>query len=358
MLFFDSKPAQYVGIDIGSGGIKLIELKPQNKRGYLYTYGFSDTKVPFRYATTDAEREATIEETSRMVRAVAVAAKTVSTSAFTSVPQRDIFSTIVTVPAGDPKQLVINVAREIEKLVPFPLADAVLDTRTIEPLPSEAEQYKKISRVFVTAARKKIIQYYSDICTRAGFKLQSIETETFATIRSLLGSDPSPVLIIDMGKQITSLSYVSRLVPQVDMAIELGGDRINELLAKAWGKTPDEAEQMKIDAFDSLGEDADAQFQTLIEPLTKPLTKAIEGVLETMRRIQLGQLARPDKIMFTGGASNCPGLAKKIERHFSIKTFTADPWSRTVTPPALKPVLDRMGARCAVSIGLAQRPII
>lgn len=358
MLFFDSKPAQFVGIDIGSSGIKLVELRAQNKRGYMQTYAFSDTRVPFRYAKTDEERAALIDETAQMLGAVAKAAKTVSTTAITAVPQRDIFSTIITVANTDTKELVTNVAREIEKLIPFPLADAVLDTRIIEHLPQEAEEYKKIKRVFVTAARKKIIQFYSDICSRAGFKLNSIETETFATIRSLLGNDPSPVLIIDMGKQITSLSYISRLIPHVDVAIELGGDKINELLGKAWNKNPAEVEQMKTDAFDALGDEQDPQLATLLEPLTKPLTKSIEGVFETMRRVQAGELARPDKIILTGGAANCPGLAKKIEQQFSIKTFAADPWSRVVTPSGLKPVLDRMGARCAVAIGLAQRPII
>lgn len=358
MLFFESKPTQFVGIDIGSGGVKIVELRGQNKRPYLYTYAFSDEKLKFRYAHNDEERRAVIDETAAIVREVARAAKTQSQSAVASLPQRDVFSTIINIPQVDAKDFNSTIAHEVEKLLPFPLSEAVLDTRKIEPLPSEAEMYKKTERVFITAARSSTIKLYSDIFAKAGFKLQTIETETFATIRAMIGNDPSPVLMIDMGKQYTSFSYIARTIPQVDIVIETGGDKINELLAKAWNKSPDEVEGMKMDLFDEMGDEEDAAILAILEPAFKPLIKEIEIVFETMRRTALGTVTRPDKIILTGGASHCPMLAKKIESHFSIKTYAGDPWARVITSAALKPVLDRIGPRFAVAIGLAERLIM
>ncbi len=359
MSLFESKPTQFVGIDIGSGGVKLVELRGQNKRPYLYTYAFSEEKIKFRYAKNDEERKALVDETAAIVREVAKAAKTTSTAAVASLPQRDVYSTIITIPQVDPKEFNATIAHEIEKLLPFPLSDAVLDTRKIEPLPSEAELYKKTVRVFITAARKSTIQQYSDIFSKAGFKLQTIETETFATIRAMIGTDPSPVMMIDMGKQYTSFSYIARTIPHVDFVIETGGDKINELLARAWNKTPEDVEQMKMDLFDEFASGTDdAAIEKILEPAIKPIIKEIEIVLETMRRTTLGTITRPDKIILTGGASHCPTLAKKIETHFSIKTYAGDPWARIISPPALKPVLDRIGQRFSVAAGLAERLII
>ena len=358
MLFFESKPTQFVGIDIGSGGIKLVELRGQGKRPYLYTYAFSDSPVPFRNARTDAERQSLVDSTAEMIKAVARSAKTSSNVAVASLPQRDVFSTIITIPHADPKEFSVAVAREIEKLLPFPLAEAQLDTRKIEPLPGEAEQYKKIDRIFVTAARKKVIQTYSEVFSKAGFKLQAIETETFATIRSLLGNDPAPTMIIDMGKTYTSFTYVSRTVPQVDVVIETGGDKLNELLARAWNKSPGEVEDMKIELFEQLDEMGDPQIETMLQSIFTPIIKEIEIVLEIARKTSAGAISRPDKIILTGGAARCPMLAQKIETHFSIKTYAGDPWARVIAPPALKPVLDRIGPRFSVAIGLAQRLIV
>ncbi len=358
MPLFESKPTQFVGIDIGSGGIKLVELRASGGRPYLFTYGFSDQTIDFRYAKNDADRKSAVDKTAAAIRAVAAAAKTQSTLAVASLSQRDVFSTILTIPQADPKDLNASVAHEVEKLLPFPLAEAMLDTRKIESLSADAELYKKTDRVFVSAARKSAIQMYTEIFSKAGFQLKTIETETFATIRALIGTDPSPVLIIDMGQHTTSFSYIARAVPNVDVVIEIGGDRINEVLSKAWNKSPEEVESTKIDLFDELSEEDEISIATLLDPVYRPILKEIELVLENVRHTAVGSLTRPDKIILTGGSSGCPQLAKKIEAQFSIKTFAGDPWARVMTPPALKPVLDRVGQRFAVAVGLAERLIL
>ncbi len=358
MLFFESKPTQFVGIDIGSGGIKLVELRGQNKRPYLYTYAFSDVDVPLRAARTDEERAAAVDATAQMIKDIAAGAKTTSNAAIASLPQRDVFSTIISIPHVEPKDFASTVAYEIEKLLPFPLVEAQLDTRKIEPLPSEVEQYKKIDRVFVTAARKKVIQLYSEIFTKAGFKLQAIETETFAAIRALLGTDPAPTIIIDMGKLYTSFTYVVRTVPIVDVVIETGGDKLNAVLARAWNKEVSEIEDMKIELFEQMTDaTTDPAIDAILQPVFIPIIKEIELVLNTARHGASAALTRPDKIILTGGAARCPGLARKIETQFSVKTYAGDPWARVVAPSGLKPVLDRIGPRFTIAIGLAQRLI-
>ena len=42
MPFF--KPKSYLGIDIGAGGIKLVELRQEKKRPVLFTYGLTSEK--------------------------------------------------------------------------------------------------------------------------------------------------------------------------------------------------------------------------------------------------------------------------------------------------------------------------
>jgi len=40
-----------------------------------------------------------------------------------------------------------------------------------------------------------------------------------------------------------------------------------------------------------------------------------------------------------------------------LNASVGDPWSRVIYPLELKPVLDRIGARFSVSVGLAMREI-
>ena len=49
---------------------------------------------------------------------------------------------------------------------------------------------------------------------------------------------------------------------------------------------------------------------------------------------------------------------EEIEKKFSMKVFVGDPWARTVYQDGLRQILDGLGPRMAVSIGLAMRNIV
>jgi Tfp pilus assembly PilM family ATPase len=50
-------------------------------------------------------------------------------------------------------------------------------------------------------------------------------------------------------------------------------------------------------------------------------------------------------------------LAPFFAKQLGIKTYVGDPWARVVSPEGLRPVLDEIGPRFAVAVGLAMRDI-
>ncbi len=52
-----------------------------------------------------------------------------------------------------------------------------------------------------------------------------------------------------------------------------------------------------------------------------------------------------------------PRLADAICATIGTKTYVGDPWARVVYPLDLRPVLDQIGARFSVAVGLAMRDI-
>ena len=63
------------------------------------------------------------------------------------------------------------------------------------------------------------------------------------------------------------------------------------------------------------------------------------------------------KIVLTGGSSGLPQLAPTIASQLNIKTYLGDPWARVACPSGLRSVLDDIGPRFSVAIGLAMRDI-
>ena len=51
------------------------------------------------------------------------------------------------------------------------------------------------------------------------------------------------------------------------------------------------------------------------------------------------------------------GFTEYLTREVDIKAFVGDPWARVIYPEDLKPVLNEVGPKIAVAVGLAIRNI-
>jgi Tfp pilus assembly PilM family ATPase len=64
-----------------------------------------------------------------------------------------------------------------------------------------------------------------------------------------------------------------------------------------------------------------------------------------------------DKIILAGGTAALPNLTTHLSNLLDTRVFVGDPWVRVVYPPEMKPLLQDIGAKFAISIGLAMRDI-
>ena len=81
----------------------------------------------------------------------------------------------------------------------------------------EANPFKKIFskpqknvKILLTGANKALIKKYVEIFKTANINLLSLETESFALIRSVVGGDLSTVMVIDMGASTSSITIVNK----------------------------------------------------------------------------------------------------------------------------------------------------
>ena len=95
-------------------------------------------------------------------------------------------------------------------------------------------------------------------------------------------------------------------------------------------------------------------FTRLIDPIIKEIQYSFDLFLH-----QTGNEGkRPEKIILTGGTAVFPPIAEAIKQAFPMKVFVGDPWARVVYQQGLKTVLDKLGPRMSVAIGLALRGMV
>ena len=64
-----------------------------------------------------------------------------------------------------------------------------------------------------------------------------------------------------------------------------------------------------------------------------------------------------EKIVLSGGSAFLPNLDKYLSETLKIKVIIGDPWHRLTYPRALRPILNELAPRFAISIGLALREL-
>ena len=75
----------------------------------------------------------------------------------------------------------------------------------------------------------------------------SLETEAFALMRSLLGNDKGPVMVVDIGAVTADLSIIKDLTPVLDRSLDMGGMHLTRRLSEVLSVNIAHAEEIKKD---------------------------------------------------------------------------------------------------------------
>lgn len=378
MGLFGPKKMSFIGVDIGAGGVKLVELQNEKGRGKLMTYGFTErTPDAQPINLVDSPKDAAL-----LLKKIAQKARVTTTKTVAGLPTASVFSSVINVPkTDDEKEQKEAIEWQARKLIPVPLEEMVLDFKRITPpetavkpadKPSGKETEKeeekkkaakekegeKTEQVLITGASKSMVQKYVNVFKMAGLELVSLETETFALTRALVGKDRSTTMIVDMGAVRTNIIIVENRIPFVTRSLDAGGVMFTKIMSKVLSIDLKSAEQMKCDikGVSTLypGDSLPQIFETAVAPMITEMQYSMNLYVTQNEGSSPKSI---EKVILTGGSAGLPVLASYMASKLNIKTYVGDPWARIVYPDGLRPVLDEIGPRYSVAIGLAMRDI-
>jgi type IV pilus assembly protein PilM len=210
-------------------------------------------------------------------------------------------------------------------------------------------------KILLTAAPKDLVSRYLEIFKKAKLNLVSLETESFALERALIGRDKSAIMLIDIGAVATTISVVVDAVPLINRSIDIGGHTITKAIANSLNIDADRAEQFKRDFGLSQTSGASAgQIPKRIEFMVSSIINEVKYVLNLYQSQGHGMV---EKVILAGGSAWLPGMTQYLSTVLGVNVFIGDPWARVMYPLELKSVLQSIGPRLAVSVGLAMREI-
>ena len=172
-------------------------------------------------------------------------------------------------------------------------------------------------------------------------------------MRSVMGNDLAPILLVDFGASKTKLSIVEYGIVRTFHVVTRGGADITRAISQSLSIAFDAAEELKrahglIKSQDS---------QSIDEIITLSLNYIFSEISSVIFNYEKSAGKSISKIIFSGGGALVKGIAPKAQEHFAVEVILATPFSKVEAPVFLNPVLSSIGPEFSVALGIALRKI-
>lgn len=354
---FSSK--KFLGIDVGTSAIKVVELSERGERKRLENYGEIQAKVLYEKPFRTFEKSTLLlsdQDIARAIGAILEEAKIRTKDCVFSIPDFSSFFTTFDLPPMTQEELPQAVRYEARQHVPLPLGEVALDWQVIE---GEADHNQKKSKlqVLLVAVPNEVINQYKEIAKICGLHLLALEAEVFGLIRALVPhSNRETVGLIDIGAQSTTCSIVEKRILKESHSFDLAGNELTDRIAKSLSVDYSTAKSFK----EKYGlEDSPLPYAQNI-PYPRTIKEVIQPLIDTILR-EVDRIVRGSptkevqKFILAGGEALIPGLKEYFLAYLKKEIEIANPFSNIFYPPILEKTLKAMGPSYSIAVGMALR---
>jgi type IV pilus assembly protein PilM len=339
------RKAMTVGLDIGSGLIKLVAISHATGGPVL-------TKVAFTTIGNDAIVEGEIMDPGIVAEAIkdCMASAGIKTKqVVTAVGGRDVIVKKITMDRMQEDDAREVIRWEAEQHVPFDMDNVELDFQILDP---EGEGLQMT--VLLVAAKRELVEHKVALLNEVGLQPTIIDVDAFALHNAFEINYPEAmngvVGLVNIGHENTNIYILDDGVPVLTRDIPVGTRRFREDLQRERGQSAEEAEMMLQGGV--AGEIPEGFLQSRTEELAVGIERA-GAFLQTASR-SAGGIGR---IFITGGGARIPRLSRALGDRLKIPVQLANPIDKLQVADGVfdSMQVDEVAPLLMLPIGLALR---
>jgi len=334
---FKTTSQRFLGIDVGTHSIKIVELSQAGKRKKLENYGEMAAASLYEKSFRNFEKNTlnvSSDEVGKTIRGIMQEANMKSRKAYFSIPDFSSFFTTLTLPSMNKEEIPQAVRYQARQHIPLPLSEVTLDWQDVGG-----------GKVLLVAVPTEIIYQYQKIARDAQLELMSMEAEVFSLTRALVGQEKEPFVLIDIGARSTTVSIIENGKLRASHSFDVGGSNFTDSVSKGLYVGYKEAEEVKQKK-GLFSEDGRESFLPLVDML-------VEEVKKISHSYFLKEQVNIQKVIIAGGSANFPGLKEYFSDGLAKNVEIANPFASLYYPPVLEDVLKTMGPSYAIAVGAA-----
>jgi len=344
---------QLAGLDIGSSCIKLAEIQDTSKGRVLSRF----SQLPLAKGVIVDGVVAAPELLTKAIKELYKKSGCKRRKIVTSISGHAVIVKKVTVAQMDEDELRELIRDEAGKYLPFEdMATVDYDCQIIGENPYNPTQME----VLLVAAKKEIIEGYTEVIEMAGLIPVIMDVDSFALetmYEENYDYDENDVdILINIGASITNLNAVKGGVSIFTRDFTLGVNSVTEAIAESLGIPVDQAEKAKVEGFGS-DEQARSAFREGMIAHADPICSEIERSVDYFRSTFGAETIK--HVLLSGGGAMIPGIAADLAQRLGIETEIINPFKKIALDKRIlnRETPEQIGPIAAVSVGLALRKI-
>ena len=329
-----------LGLDIGTGRIKYVQLKQSKNLTKLVGYGNLEMPENIIVEGIISEPEKLAEMINKQL-ADAPWGKITAQRVVASLPESKLFTRTIEIPSVNDKDIDEAINYEIEQSIPIPATDLYTDWQIVG-------ESKDNYSVFLAAAPRSIIDSYVQLINLMKLEPLALEVSLSAITRAIIPEKEKGLatVVIDVGARTTNMGIYQENI-QIAASAPIGAELIKETLSSTLGVEAKEANKLLLAGIDDKSKAS--------EIIKIELRKTLEEVDRLVKYYkEKNESKTVDQILLCGGIGSMPGMADFIEAETGIKSRTGNPWSNISVYP-IKSVPKQEASLYSAAIGLCLR---
>lgn len=347
---FTSKTKNYLGIDIGTSSLKIVELSGNEEGPTLVNYVSCTSPLKGKEGGEHKESFLRVStgELRNILEEVLNKIGFKSEAASISVPIYSTFTTVIELPVDlKGEDLKDAIKYEAKKHVPVSLSEVMLEWHSIEQSPSKKEEKGGRNSAFVVAIPKDIVEKYQQVGDALeGLDIELLEIEIFSmarvAARQVKGN--KNFVIIDIGGKNTNVTLAQGEIVIDTFNVNVSGEDFTRALMNVHNINFAEAEAVKQQKGLK-----DSNTKEALQPLLKDI------IMRIKRKEWVDNKRGLRQVILGGGSVKMPGLQEFFQEKLDTNVSIIYPWVNFNYPKQLKEALRDLGPSYAVACGLALR---
>lgn len=344
-----------LGIDIGTVSMKLVELSRKADIMTLENYGILETREYLNRGNASIQTSSlkiSPREAIPILKKLIEEVKPKTRQVIASIPSFSTFFVTVEMPAMAPAEVGKAIQFQARQYIPIPISEVSIEWTKMSEYQNERGQ--PMQRYFLTATPNALVKTYTEIFKGAGLRLISLEVETAALVRSLMGTTNPVTMIMDIGGQSTEFIVVEQGTIKRVTQSDYAGSTLTQALSHTLDISSKRAEELKRRK-GLLGSGGEYELST---SLLSFLDVIIQECERAKREYERASGKTVEELMIVGGGSNLKGLEKYVKEQMQIRVRAPDVLWRFKRPVELEPIVPELNRELATATGLALRKFL